>query len=150
MTAESEANKNAKGTASKARAAKSATSRARQTTSTTANRAKTSSAVAASKAKSSARDAEKSAESSVRSAGDVTKQSVTAGWESGRQAVASTAGKAVATASTAWAVVKHRKAIAAGAAAGVVGLMGGAFAAGRHTNKPHAAGPLTRLTGGRI
>ncbi|MEV0781199.1 hypothetical protein ACIBLA_21800 [Streptomyces sp. NPDC050433] len=102
----------------------------------------------AAKVKSSARAAEKSAEASVRSAGEATRRAATAGWESGRQAVTSTAGKAATKATTAWTVVKHRKAVAAGAAAGVVGLAGGAFMLGRRTARPR--GPLSRLTRGRI
>ncbi|MEU0283503.1 hypothetical protein [Streptomyces sp. NPDC006195] len=164
MTAESEANQNANGTSGKANeSAKSATSKGRQAAERASapapkmakaagSRAKTDSAVAASKARTSVRAAEKSADTGVRSAGDATKHighAAAAGWESGQQAVLSTASKAVSSATTAWTVIKHRKAIAAGAAAGVVGLAGGAFALGRQTARPHG-GPLTRMTGGRF
>lgn len=149
MTEESEANRNANGTAAKLGASiESAASKGRQTTGDAVDRAKTNSALAASKAKSSARAAEKSAEEGVRSAGEATKRAATAGWESGREAVVSTASKAATKAGTAWTVVKQRKGVSAGAAAGVVGLAGGAFALGRQTAKPR--GPLSRLTGGRI
>ncbi|MFF5563024.1 hypothetical protein ACFY7Z_31325 [Streptomyces sp. NPDC012623] len=164
MTTENEANKDTNGTAGKAKeSAKSATSKGRQTAErtgatargtakTAGGRAKNGSAGAAAKARTSVRAAEESADSGVRSAGDATKhigQAASAGWESGQQAVLSTANKAVSTATTAWTVIKHRKAIAAGAAAGVVGLAGGAFALGRQTARPHG-GPLTRMTGGRF
>ncbi|MFC8830545.1 hypothetical protein ACFT9I_35055 [Streptomyces sp. NPDC057137] len=149
MNEDSAANRNANGTAAKVGSSiESATSKGLRTTGDAVDRAKTNSALAASKAKSSARAAEKSAEAGVRSAGEATRRAATAGWVSSRQAVVSTAGKAATKATTAWTVVKHRKAVSAGAAAGVVGLAGGAFALGRQTAKPR--GPLSRLTGGRI
>ncbi|GGZ24408.1 hypothetical protein [Streptomyces nitrosporeus] len=142
MTAENEENKNVNDTATRTKTqAKKATA--------AADRAKSDSAVAASKAKSSARQAGEAADSGVRSAGLATRRMATAGWETGRQTVASTVGKAASTAGTAWTVVKHRKAVAVGAAAGIGGLVGGAFALGRQTAKVHG-GPITRLTGGRI
>ncbi|UED86576.1 hypothetical protein [Streptomyces profundus] len=72
-----------------------------------------------------------------------------AGWESGQQAVVSTASRAASTASVAWSAVRHRKAISVGTAVGVAGLAGGAFALGRQSARGRG-GPLTRLTGGRI
>lgn len=131
MTADSEANKTLNGKAATVGAStRSAAAKARRTTGSVADRAKENSAGAAAKAKSSARAA-------------------SAGLETGRQAVMSTAGKAASTATTAWTVVKHRKAVTAGAAAGVLGMAGGAFALGRRTATA-GRGPLTRLTGGRI
>ncbi|MFC8224554.1 hypothetical protein [Streptomyces sp. NPDC057287] len=124
-------------------------------------------ALAASEAKSSARDAgsaarnaAESAETGVRSAGLATKRAAAAGWGTGRQtvletadkgrrSVRETAGKMGSTAAVAWTAVKQRKAVAVGAAAGIGGLVGGAFALGRQTATSHA-GPITRLTGGRI
>ncbi|MFB4424248.1 hypothetical protein C5F59_024590 [Streptomyces sp. QL37] len=157
MTAESEESKKVNGSAAKAgTGARTAAAKGRQTTAAAGNHAKSGSAVAASKAKSSARDAKssageaaRSAETGVRSAGQATRRAAVAGWDTSRQTVLDTAGKVTSTATTAWTVLKHRKAIAVGAAAGVGGLLGGAFALGRQTAKTHA-GPITRLTGGRI
>ncbi|MFJ6851500.1 hypothetical protein ACIQM3_13335 [Streptomyces sp. NPDC091271] len=150
MTAESEESKKVNGSAAKAgTGARTAAAKGRQTTAAAGNHAKSGSAVAASKAKSSAQDAAESTETGVRSAGLATKRAAVAGWDTSRQTVLDTAGKVTSTATTAWTVVKHRKAIAVGAAAGIGGLLGGAFALGRQTAKTHA-GPITRLTGGRI
>ncbi|MBM7438982.1 hypothetical protein [Streptomyces sp. HB132] len=158
MTAESEeTKKNVNGSAAKAgTGARSAGAKGRQATAAAGSRAKSGSAVAASKAKSSAQDAKSSAQDAAgaagtgaRSAGLATKRAAVAGWDTGRQTVLDTAGKVTSTATTAWSVVKHRKAIAVGAAAGLGGLVGGAFALGRQTARTHA-GPITRLTGGRL
>ncbi|MFE9723712.1 hypothetical protein ACFYQ5_08980 [Streptomyces sp. NPDC005794] len=129
--------------------ARTAAAKGRQTTAAAGHQAKSGSAVAASKAKSSAQDAAESAESGVRSAGLATKRAAAVGWDTSRQTVLETAGKVTSKATTAWTVVKHRKAIAVGAAAGLGGLVGGAFALGRQTARTHT-GPITRLTGGRI
>ncbi|MGW0787520.1 hypothetical protein ACWD04_04525 [Streptomyces sp. NPDC002911] len=151
MTAESEeTRKNVNGSAAKAgTGARTAAAKGRQTTAAAGHQARSGSAVAASKAKSSAQDAAESAETGVRSAGLATKRAAVAGWDTSRQTVLDTAGKVTSTATNAWTVVKHRKAIAVGAAAGLGGLVGGAFALGRQTARTHA-GPITRLTGGRI
>lgn len=158
MTAESEdTKKNVNGSAEKAgTGARAAATKGRQTTAAAGNQARSGSAVAASKAKSSAQDAKSkaqdaagSAEAGVRSAGLATKRAAVAGWDTGRQTVLDTAGKVTSTATTAWTVVKHRKAMAVGAAAGLGGLVGGAFALGRQTARANA-GPITRLTGGRL
>ncbi|MDF6020891.1 hypothetical protein [Streptomyces sp. JH34] len=157
MTAESEGSKNVNGSAAKAGSgARTAAAKGRRATAAAGDHAESGSAVAASKAKSSAREAKSSAqdavgsaETGVRSAGLATKRAAVAGWDTGRQTVLDTAGKVTSTAATAWTVVKHRKAIAVGAAAGLGGLVGGAFALGRQTARTHA-GPITRLTGGRI
>ncbi|MDX3055372.1 hypothetical protein PV394_09500 [Streptomyces sp. NE06-03E] len=150
MTAESEQTKKANGSAAKAgTGARTAAAKGRRATEAAGDHAKSGSAVAATKAKSSAQDAAASAESGVRSAGLATKRAAAAGWDTGRKTVLGTAGKVTSTATTAWTVVKHRKAIAVGAAAGLGGLVGGAFALGRQTARTHA-GPITRLTGGRI
>ncbi|GGR35440.1 hypothetical protein GCM10010282_30080 [Streptomyces roseolus] len=71
------------------------------------------------------------------------------GLRTGREAVTENATKVASAATTAWAVAKNRKAVAAGVAAGLAGVAGAAFAAGRATARP-AVGPLTRLAGGRI
>lgn len=151
MTAENEGTSNVNASAAKARtgartaAAKSGASDASSKAKSSAKEAKSS----AGEAKSAARNAAGSAGSGVRSAGLATKRTAAAGWDTGRQAVVDTAGKVTSTVGTAWTVVKHRKAIAVGTAAGVGGLVGGAFALGRQTARAHA-GPITRLTGGRI
>ncbi|MEV0023688.1 hypothetical protein AB0H45_15940 [Streptomyces atroolivaceus] len=158
MTAESEeTKKNVNGSTAKAgTGARTAAAKGRQTTAAAGNQAKSGSAVATSKAKSSAQDAKssvqdaaESAQTGVRSAGLATKRAAVAGWDTSRQTVMDTAGKVTSTATTAWTVVKHRKAIAVGAAAGLGGLVGGAFALGRQTARTQM-GPLTRLTGGRL
>ncbi|MEU5214511.1 hypothetical protein [Streptomyces sp. NPDC020742] len=69
--------------------------------------------------------------------------------ENGRQAAASAVGQISATAVTTWTAVKKRKTIAAGVGAGVIGVVGAAFAAGRTTAKPRT-GPLTRMVHSRI
>ncbi|MFJ9419410.1 hypothetical protein ACIRPT_35415 [Streptomyces sp. NPDC101227] len=69
--------------------------------------------------------------------------------EGGRKAVAATADRIAGTAGATWTAVKNRKAIAVGAGAGLIGVAGAAFAAGRATTKAQS-GPLTRLTHGRI
>lgn len=138
-----EANKNS---------AKRVTSTAGKKAGAAGNRAKQSSARTASKAKATTRDAgtaAKSAGTAAKSAGVAAKSGVQSagtaatrvgeaaaqGVESGQKALVSTAGKATSAAATTWTVVKHRKAIVSGAAAGVVGICGAAFALGRQTAK---------------
>ncbi|MFI8966526.1 hypothetical protein ACIGO8_30945 [Streptomyces sp. NPDC053493] len=103
-------------------------------------------------AKAAAGTAKKSAASGAQAAGEtgqrVTRK-VSDGLQSGQQALTANAAKLASAAGTAWTVVKDRKMIAAGAAAGVVGVASAAFAVGRTTAKP-AMGPLTRLARGRI
>lgn len=158
MTAESEeTKKNANGSAAKAgTGTRTAAAKGRRTAAAAGDRTESGSAVVASKVKSSAQDARSTAKDAaasagtgVRSAGLATKRVAVTGWDTGRQTVMDTAGKVTSTAATAWTAVKHRKAMAVGAAAGLGGLVGGAFALGRQTARSHA-GPLTRLTGGRI
>lgn len=107
----------------------------------TAKSAQSKATAAAGEAETAARSAEKSASTAVRSAGEATK--------SAGRAVASSLQVGQQAATAAWTVVKNRKVMAAGAAAGIVGVAGAAFAVGRSTAKP-AVGPLTRLAGGRI
>ncbi|MEU8678788.1 hypothetical protein [Streptomyces sp. NPDC048560] len=127
----------------------------RSTAQRTVNTAKASgakAAAAASGAERAARDTAKSASQGVRSAGGATKRAgraAASGLHSGQQAVTENATKAVSATTTAWTVVKHKKGVVTGAAAGVAGVAGAAFALGRSTAKP-PAGPLTRLTRGRI
>ncbi|MFD4695687.1 hypothetical protein [Streptomyces sp. NPDC058463] len=154
MTAESdETQKNVNGSTAKAGTGAAS---GRQITEAAGNQAKSGSAVAASKAKSAAqdakssvRDAAESAGTGVRSAGLAAKRAAVTGWETGRQTVLDKAGRVTSTATIARTVGKHRKAVAVGAAAGVGGLLAGAFTLGRQTARNHA-GPITRLTGGRI
>ncbi|GGV27779.1 hypothetical protein GCM10010277_09550 [Streptomyces longisporoflavus] len=121
-------------------------------TNTAAQKAKQESAEAADKAKDSAAEAADAAGSGAHSFNVATqraKQAATAGIASGGKTVASATGKVASTAVAGWTLVKNRKAIAAGAAAGVVSVAGVAFTAGRRTAKVQG-GPLTRLTHGRI
>ncbi|MGW6063217.1 hypothetical protein [Streptomyces sp. NPDC055189] len=118
----------------------------------TAQKAKQESAQAAEKAKGSAEEAADAAGTGAHSLGLATqraKQAAAAGIESGSKTVVSATGKVASTAAAGWTLVKNRKAIAAGAAAGVVSVAGVAFTAGRRTAKVQG-GPLTRLTHGRI
>ncbi|MET7365621.1 hypothetical protein ABZS61_07265 [Streptomyces sp. NPDC005566] len=158
MTAENDdTRKNMNGSAAEARTgARTAATEGRQITETAGNQAKSGSAVAASEARSSAQDAKSSAQEAagsagtgVRLAGLAAKRAAVAGWETGRQTVLDTAGKVTSNATIARTVGKHRKAMAVGAAAGVGGLLAGAFTLGRQTARTHA-GPITRLTGGRL
>ncbi|MFG2650438.1 hypothetical protein [Streptomyces sp. NPDC048436] len=118
----------------------------------TAQKAKQESAKAAEQAKSSAEEAANAADSGARSFGVATqraKQAAASGLESGGKTVVSAGGKVASTAVAGWTLVKNRKAIAAGAAAGLVSIVGASFTAGRRTAKVQG-GPLTRLTHGRI
>ncbi|MFH9008507.1 hypothetical protein ACH4E5_35370 [Streptomyces afghaniensis] len=69
--------------------------------------------------------------------------------EVGRQAVVAASGHVAASAKTAWTVIAHRKAVAAGVGAGLTVLSAASYAVGRRSER-HTHGPLTRLTGGRI
>ncbi|MGW2460662.1 hypothetical protein ACWC4J_14680 [Streptomyces sp. NPDC001356] len=69
--------------------------------------------------------------------------------QAGRQAVVAASGQAVAFAKTAWTVIAHRKALAAGVGAGLSALGATSYLAGRRAVR-RTHGPLTRLTGGRI
>ncbi|CAM5226835.1 Cystathionine beta-lyase/cystathionine gamma-synthase OS=Streptomyces violarus OX=67380 GN=FHS41_007339 PE=4 SV=1 [Streptomyces violarus] len=69
--------------------------------------------------------------------------------EAGRQAVVAASGQVAATAKTAWTVIAHRKAVAAGVGAGLTALSAASYAVGRRAGR-QTHGPLTRLTGGRI
>ncbi|HET6856475.1 MAG TPA: hypothetical protein VFH94_05190 [Streptomyces sp.] len=71
------------------------------------------------------------------------------GVQAGRHALESASGKVVSTATTAWTVIQARKAIVAGAGAGVVAIGAASFAAGRRVEQRHQ-GPITRLLAGRI
>ncbi|MEV0522036.1 hypothetical protein AB0I66_01320 [Streptomyces sp. NPDC050439] len=118
----------------------------------TAQKAKQESAEAAEKAKGSAGEAADAAGSGAQSFGLATqraKQAAAAGLESGGKTVAAATGKVTSTAVAGWTLVKNRKAIAAGAAAGLVSVVGLSFTAGRKTAKIQG-GPLTRLTHGRL
>ncbi|GAA2779437.1 hypothetical protein GCM10010521_68160 [Streptomyces rameus] len=71
------------------------------------------------------------------------------GVESGRQAIVTASGQVAATAKTAWAVVAHRKMLAAGVGAGLTALSAASYTWGRRAER-HTHGPLTRWTQGRI
>jgi hypothetical protein len=71
------------------------------------------------------------------------------GVESGRQALITASGQVATTARTAWAVVAHRKLVAAGVGAGLTALTAASYAMGRRAER-HTHGPLTRFTQGRI
>ncbi|GAA2991697.1 hypothetical protein [Streptomyces fulvorobeus] len=101
------------------------------------------------------RAAHRTEESASKSAGTIggatsrVGRAAASGLQSGQHAVTANASKVAGAATTAWTVVKHRKAVVTGAAAGVAGVAGAAFALGRSTAKPQV-GPLTRLARGRI
>ncbi|MGW1893772.1 hypothetical protein ACWCP6_26500 [Streptomyces sp. NPDC002004] len=163
MTAESDHTKNSgparakketgdRGAATGGQTAKRAASKAGSATKSTAGQAGTKARAASGSAEAATRDARKSAVSTARSAGETTKQGAHAaltGLQAGRRTVTAQAAKVTSVATTAWTVIRQRKAIAAGAAMGVAGLAGAAFAVGRSTAKPQT-GPLTRLAHGRI
>ncbi|MHC8562958.1 hypothetical protein ACW23B_17900 [Streptomyces albidoflavus] len=113
------------------------------------SRAKSGSQTAAGKAEDTAAKAGESTLGRVGSAGEATKRFATAGGEKSQQSVAAVAGQVSTKATAAWTILKYRKVIAAGAAAGAVSVVGGAYALGRRSAAAHH-GPITRLTGGRI
>jgi len=158
MTADNADNKDTKGsTRSKGRTttARRTTAAARKTAGaggqqakSTAGRAKS----ASDKAKTAAADAKDSATDRVSEAGGFTQragQAAVSGLQSGRQVVTANVARVGSAATTAWTVIKLRKAIATGAAVGVASIAGAAFATGRATAKPRT-GPITRLARGRI
>ncbi|MFF1692191.1 hypothetical protein ACFVXC_00995 [Streptomyces sp. NPDC058257] len=119
---------------------------------TTAQKAEQESAAAAEKAKGAAGAAADAAGSGTHSFGlaaQRAKEAAAAGIESGGKTVVSAGGKVASTAVAGWTLLKNRKAIAAGAVAGLVSVAGVSFTAGRRTAKVQG-GPLTRLTHGRI
>ncbi|WP_280891812.1 hypothetical protein [Streptomyces sp. LBL] len=69
--------------------------------------------------------------------------------EAGRQAVVSASGQVAVGARTAWAVLSHRKFVAAGVGAGLTALSAASYAVGRRAER-HTQGPITRMIGGRI
>ncbi|MFG2138399.1 hypothetical protein [Streptomyces sp. NPDC048650] len=99
--------------------------------------------------------ASKGRKSVERSGGVATEETAAAGGqaktsiESGRRAAVAASEKCAAAAGTVWTAVKNRKVVAAGAGAGLIGIVSAAFAAGRATARPRT-GPLTRLAHGRI
>ncbi len=111
----------------------------------------------------SARDAKASTVTAAREAKDATRSAAQGGKEAlvgfggaaadkartVQRTVGSAAGRAGAKAGTAWSLVKARKAIAAGAGAGVATVVAGSYALGRRAGL-RSRGPLSRLTGGRL
>ncbi|MGW7418125.1 hypothetical protein [Streptomyces sp. NPDC054863] len=69
------------------------------------------------------------------------------GVQAGKQALESASGKVVSTATTAWTLFNNRKAIVAGAGAGVVAVGAVSYAVGRKVEQ-HSHGPLTKLLAG--
>ncbi|MGP3990089.1 hypothetical protein [Streptomyces sp. 3N207] len=69
--------------------------------------------------------------------------------EAAKDTLVSVGSKAGTAATVGVAAVKERKKITAGAAGGLLALLAGAFALGRRTAR-RSAGPVTRLTNGRI
>ncbi|MFF8829920.1 hypothetical protein [Streptomyces sp. NPDC015131] len=105
---------------------------------------------------STARDAAKSASQSARSGketltglGEATTQKAKSAAKTVQSAVSTAAGQTVGKAGVAWTLVKARKAIAAGASAGVVTVVASSYALGRRAGL-RQRGPLSRLTGGRL
>ncbi|MET7640917.1 hypothetical protein [Streptomyces sp. NPDC005438] len=111
----------------------------------TTNAATRSAKETASSAKQAAKSAGESTLENGRSAGRATAETVSTAQQQARK----TLGKISSRATIGWNLIKHRKAVAVGAAAGVIGLLGGAFAAGRATERS-GRGPVTRYTKGRI
>ncbi|SOD62236.1 hypothetical protein SAMN06297387_10551 [Streptomyces zhaozhouensis] len=99
-----------------------------------------------------AKGAEESAGETARAAGETAGRAgraAAAGLAGGRQAVTSAAHHAASGATSAWTTARHHKGVSAGTAVGAVCLAAGAFALGRRSFRSNA-GPLTRLTDGRI
>ncbi|MDG4864881.1 hypothetical protein P8605_42710, partial [Streptomyces sp. T-3] len=71
------------------------------------------------------------------------------GVEAGRRTVSAATDQVTHAALTTWSVLKHRKLIVAGTAAGVTALSLTSFAAGRRTERNHR-GPVARWTDGRL
>ncbi|GAA3864758.1 hypothetical protein [Streptomyces sedi] len=121
------------------------------------NRAKAGTRLAVAKAKAEeavarVKGAEESAEEAAHAAGESAGRAgraTAAGLASGRQAVASAAHHAASGATSAWTTARHHKGVSAATVLGVVCLTAGAFALGRRSFRSDA-GPLTRLTHGRI
>lgn len=76
-------------------------------------------------------------------------QTAVKGVEAGRRVLATVPGRVGTTAQTAWAVIAHRKLVAATAAAGLTAVSAVSYAAGRRSGR-RTLGPLARLTGGRV
>lgn len=97
-----------------------------------------------------AKDATGKAKDTAGQAGSAAKTATAAGLkgvQAGKQALETASGKVVATAGTAWTVLQNRKAIVAGAGAGVVAVTAVSFAVGRKVEQ-HSRGPLTKLLAG--
>ncbi|RZE45190.1 hypothetical protein [Streptomyces albidoflavus] len=146
MTADSDETKNTNGTTTKGR---SAAGKGTQAVKRAGSRTKSGSQAAAGKAEDTAAKAGENTVGRAGAAGEATKRFASAGWEKSQQSVAAVAGKVSTKATADWTVLKYRKVIAAGVAAGAVSVVGGAYALGRRSAAAHH-GPITRLTGGRI
>ncbi|GHH48821.1 hypothetical protein GCM10018773_43520 [Streptomyces candidus] len=151
MTAQ---NSNAKSTATDA---KSHATGAAKSTATDAKKAATDTKATAQDTTSQAKGAADKAKDATTPVKDVAgkatsaAQSATAaglkGVQAGKQALESASGKVASKATTAWTLINNRKAIVAGAGAGVVALGAASFAAGRRVEQ-HSRGPLTKLLAG--
>ncbi|WP_158690494.1 hypothetical protein [Streptomyces sp. 142MFCol3.1] len=115
--------------------------RAARAAGNTARRGAASAAAAAEDAKSTA------AETSEEVTGRVVALSTKA--KAGGAFLSSVPGKSVQAATTAWTLVKNRKAVAACAGGGAIAALLGAFSLGR-AGARRGQGPLTRATGGRF
>ncbi|MEV5607342.1 hypothetical protein [Streptomyces sp. NPDC052225] len=82
-----------------------------------------------------------------KSAGQVS--ALTSKAKAGGALLSTVPAKSLQAATTAWSVIKNRKAIAAGAGGGVLAGLAGAYALGRASAR-RGHGPITRWTGGRF
>lgn len=103
-----------------------------------------------------AQDAAKSASQTARGGkealaglGGATTEKAKSAARTVQSAVSTAAGQTVGKAGVAWTLLKARKAIAAGAGAGVVTVVASSYALGRRAGL-RQRGPLSRLTGGRL
>ncbi|MBP0461383.1 hypothetical protein [Streptomyces montanisoli] len=124
-------------------ARKGAVERAEQSGSSPARQAKTSAAAAGKAADSGV--------TSLTTAASHAGKSAASSLDSARKAATSLGTSVTSGAAPVLSAVMDRKKTAVGVGAGLAGLLGAAFAAGRATAHPAAkGGPLTRLTSGRI
>ncbi|WP_353945499.1 hypothetical protein ABII15_30590 [Streptomyces sp. HUAS MG91] len=103
---------------------------------------------AASKA-SSAAEKSSSTAADLREKGAVQVGALASKAKAGGAFLSTVPAKSVQAATTAWSVIKHRKAIAASAGGGVLAGLAGAYALGRASAR-RGHGPITRWTGGRF
>ncbi|MEU6765591.1 hypothetical protein ABZ916_24110 [Streptomyces sp. NPDC046853] len=90
-----------------------------------------------------------SAAADVREAGTGHVVALTSKAKAGGEFLSTVPAKSLQAATTAWAVVKHRRAIVAGAGGGAIAALVGAYGLGRVSAR-RGHGPITRATGGRF